>query len=89
MFDVFLVASFTSCETVTAESLKSFVAIVELSLRSLVVFDTESLESSATSIVESLKSLEIPLVVSEPDFTVAISLVLRSSLDFIALSFAS
>ena len=49
----------------------------------------ESLESSATSTVESLKSFEIPVVVSEPDLTVEISLVFKSSLAFTAVSFAS
>ena len=69
--------------------MKSLVAIVELSLKSLVVLLIESLESSATSIVESLKSLEIPVVVSEPLFTVAISAVFKSSEALTAVSFAS
>ena len=69
--------------------MKSFVAIAELSLKSLVVLDAVSFVSSATSTVESLTSLETFDVVSEPLLTVATSLVFKSSLAFIVASFAS
>ena len=53
------------------------------------MFEAVSFVSSAISTVESLTSLEMFDVVSEPLLTVATSLVFKSSLAFVAVSFAS